>query len=335
MGRIFPLVLVGSLAGCSPTPLNYLDSDGTIAKSIQTLGWGLIAISVVTTLIITALLLTALFRRRPPAPPGHADAVTRTAGGLAVIYVGTVVSSVVLLVSAVWMISVTAAVIRPVQETVFTIQVIGHQWWWEFRYLNAKKQQSFVTANELRLPAGKPVRLELTSADVIHSFWLPRLAGKTDLIPGQMNVTWIEAPNPGEYRGQCAEFCGAQHASMLLKAVVEPQDAFEAWWQQQLRPSEPPAGVPAAHGKQVFMRACADCHTVVGTQAKGTFGPDLTHLMVRGQIGANLYPNSRAYLAGWIADAPSLKPGVRMPAMVHEVSGRELQALLSYVETLH
>ncbi|MEZ5815494.1 MAG: cytochrome c oxidase subunit II [Hyphomicrobiaceae bacterium] len=315
--------------------MNYLDAEGPIAKQIAELGWGFIMISFWSTVIVTGFLLIALFKRRPPQLAGHEGTVTRSGAGLTAVYSATALSSLVLLGSAVWMVSVTAAVIRPSRETALTIQVIGHQWWWEFRYLSPDTKQSFVTANEMRLPAGEPVRLELMSADVIHSFWLPKLAGKTDLIPGQKNITWIEAPKPGVYRGQCTEFCGLQHASMLLRAVAEPREAFGAWWKQQMRSSDPPTGGLAKEGQAVFTRACASCHAVSGTEAKGTFGPDLTHLMSRAQIGSNLLPNTRAYRAGWIADAPSLKPGVRMPPMTREISGRELQAVLAYIETLH
>jgi cytochrome c oxidase subunit II len=212
------------------------------------------------------------------------------------------------------------------------ITVVGNQWWWEIRY----PRLGIVTANELHVPvsdAARPTRtfITLESADVIHSFWIPQLAGKTDVIPGKTNRTWIEPRTPGTYVGQCAEFCGVQHAGMLLTVTVHPKDEFDRWvaMQQALA-----ADVPAARaGRDVFTSvACISCHTVRGTPANGVFGPDLTHLMSRATLGAGVAPNTPENLRAWVNDPAALKPGARMPAM--KLSGDQLERLVAYLLTL-
>jgi cytochrome c oxidase subunit 2 len=203
------------------------------------------------------------------------------------------------------------------------VTATGHQWWWEFEY----PQYGFVTANELHLPVSdpadpRPTFFRLLSQDVIHSFWVPQLAGKTDLIPNRENHLWMEPREPGLYVGQCAEYCGTQHANMLLRIVVQPRDEFEAWAEAQRGPAAAATGV--APGRQLFERtACINCHTVRGTPAGGRFGPDLTHLMSRATLGAGVAKNDRANLLDWIAHPDSLKPGVLMPAMQLDPEGIE------------
>ena len=186
-----------------------------------------------------------------------------------------------------------------------TVQVIGHQWWWEFRYGNV------ATANELHLPTGRPVLLEITSADVIHSFWVPALAGKRDGVPTQIQHLTITPRKEGTYRGACAEFCGMEHAWMLISVVVEPPDRFQAWLDAQSAPAVVSSSDP---GAQLFLSStCVNCHAIRGTSAAGTVGPDLTHLASRTTIGAGVAPNDAQHLGAWIRDASSLKPGVLMP----------------------
>jgi cytochrome c oxidase subunit 2 len=209
------------------------------------------------------------------------------------------------------------------------IEVIGHQWWWEVNY----PDQGFVTANEIHIPVGEPVQVQLIAADVIHSFWVPELHGKLDLVPGQTNTLWLEADTVGEYRGLCAEFCGIQHAKMLFVVVAEPREEFDAWAAAQQEPAPQPAGELAQQGLVVFTDAgCNDCHTVRGTAAEGELGPDLTHFASRLTIGAGVYPNDRETLASWVLDPHTLKEGNLMPAT--SLSETELEALLAYLELL-
>jgi cytochrome c oxidase subunit II len=245
-----------------------------------------------------------------------------------------VVPAVILLGVLFYSTATFAAVAKPPSRQAVTIQVVGHRWWWEVRYAGRSPSEHFTTANELHIPIGQPVRLELATADVIHSFWVPELAGKTDLIPGQRNVAWVEADHPGRYWGHCGEYCGLQHANMMLTVVAEPPADFARWAEGQRQPAAAPAAAPAQAGQAVFTRsACSLCHTVRGTEAGGALGPDLTHLASRGTIAAGLLPNRRGQLAGWIANPQRLKPGVLMPAV--PLSSTDLNALLAYLESLH
>jgi cytochrome c oxidase subunit 2 len=208
------------------------------------------------------------------------------------------------------------------------VTAVGHQWWWEFEY----PEQGFTTANELHVATGRATFLTLRSADVIHSFWVPQLAGKTDVIPSRENHMWIEPTEPGLYVGQCAEYCGTQHAHMLLRVHVHTPEDFERWARAEARAaSEDPA---VAVGRDLFLStACINCHTVRGTVANGRFGPDLTHLMSRETLGAGVAPNDPKHLAQWIVDPAHLKPGVLMPAMgLDEQAVDHVVAYLSSLE---
>jgi cytochrome c oxidase subunit 2 len=218
---------------------------------------------------------------------------------------------------------------------VLVVRVIARQWWWEFRYQGAAPDQEVTTANELHVPVGQPVLLELISRDVIHSFWVPALHGKRDLIPGHDSTTYIQADRAGLYRGQCAEFCGAQHAKMGFLVIAQTPADFHAWLARQRQPavSPLPTDEAAARGREVFLRGtCPMCHTISGTPAGATMGPDLTHLGSRLTLGAGSMPNARDHLADWIVDSQNVKPGNRMPPV--PIRGRELQDLLAYLETL-
>lgn len=213
------------------------------------------------------------------------------------------------------------------------VRIIGHQWWWELHYSDDNGRPSFVTANELHIPAGRDVVLKLESADVIHSFWAPSLAGKKDLIPGRVNELTIRAPETGVYRAQCAEFCGQQHAHMGLDVIVENADRFADWRKRQAVSGRAPETEAQKFGQQVFLtRACFMCHAVRGTSAKGFAGPDLTHFASRRSLAAAVLPRTRGATAGWIADPQRLKPGAKMPRL--PLSPAELNALVSYLESL-
>jgi len=232
----------------------------------------------------------------------------------------------------------TARIIFAIQDapkpaTALDVTVIGHQFWWEFRY----PKLGIVTANELHLPvstpaAPEPAYLQLLSADVDHSFWVPQLAGKTDLIPNHPNQLWLDPQKPGLYLGQCAQFCGIEHAKMLLRVYVDTPERFAAWVKDQQQPGvQDPA---AAAGRHVFeTQACVNCHTVSGTAAKGVFGPDLTHLASRATIAAGAALNTPDNLRSWIQDPNTFKPGALMPAM--QLTDQETNEVVAYLETLH
>ena len=213
------------------------------------------------------------------------------------------------------------------------IEVTGKQWFWQIRYLDADASRVFSTANEIHIPVGRNVRFHLASADVIHSFWIPSLHGKRDVIPGRTNQLVVHAEREGRYRSQCAEFCGMAHAQMALWVVVEPRAAFDAWSDAQRAPAREPQSELAREGQRVFLRGpCASCHAISGTQAQALFGPDLSHLASRGELAAASLPNRRGHLAGWLLDAPDLKPGAHMPHV--KLAPHELHALLAYLEGL-
>ena len=213
------------------------------------------------------------------------------------------------------------------------IEVNARQWWWDVRYANPVPSQIVVTANEIHIPVGRPIMFRLNSSDVIHSFWVPNLHGKTDMIPGRTLETWIQADHAGMYHGQCAEFCGHQHAHMAFVIVAEPIEQFQAWYQAQLRSAPAPATESQINGQKVFMsKPCVMCHRIQGTDAGGRLGPDLTHVASRQTIAAGTLQNTRDHLTKWITNSQDIKPGNRMPPI--PVDSNELNALLDYVQSL-
>ena len=319
-------------ASTSDASMAYLHTAGPAADPVTRLGWGLGLVSVAVVVIIAALLLGAVLRRRD-VRDGEVAEVSREGAGLNWIYIGVGISSVVLAACAIWTLVTLSAVAHPAVKPAFTVRVTGLQWWWRLRYENGEAGQVFTTANELHVPVGQPVRLELESGDVIHSFWVPQLAGKTDTIPGQTNVSWFQADRPGVYRGQCAEYCGAQHAHMALQVVAETPAQFRAWWQAQLAEAAPaPAPGNVQAGAALVQAHCAACHTVRGTDAGGLVGPDLTHLMSRRTIAGGTLPNDAPHLADWITHSQHIKPGTKMPEFA--LSASDLSAVVSYLSTL-
>jgi len=308
-------------------PMNYLTGGGTQAGQVMPLLWGSIIFSMAMVLLITVLVVIGSFRgrargtERPPAAR-HEAGLSWVVGGVAFTVLG-------LLVFMVWTVRDMAAIAGAPNEPQLTIEVRAHQWWWEFRYLDKDPSRIFTTANELHIPVGQPVLFKLVGTDVIHSFWLPQLGGKTDAIPGQTNIAWLEAREAGVYRGQCAEYCGAQHAHMALLAYAEAPADFDAWWNAQLRPAEQPASDEARQGASDFQTRCGACHTLRGTAAGGKLGPDLTHLMSRRTLAAGTLPNTVGYLSGWISNPQTVKPDAQMPNL--DLSGPELAAIRSYL----
>lgn len=316
-------------------PLNYLTGYGTRAYPVTTLTWAVLIVSCAVILIITGALVAALMRRRPgpaPALPGQAP-VFRSPGAANWIAIGVGISTLVLFATVVWTFVVLAEVTRPPGGTpVVKIEVTGHQWWWEVRYLSNDASREFTTANEIHIPVGQPVSVTLQGVDVIHSFWVPKLTGKTDVIPGQTNRTWLEADRPGIYRGQCTEYCGAQHAHMAFEVVASSPAEFKTWRDQQVKGATSSVPQPVNDDENAFIAKCGICHTVRGTRAGGRLGPDLTHLMSRRLIAAGTVPNTPGALSAWIADPQAIKPDNYMPQL--DLSGPQLASIRRFVDTL-
>jgi len=213
------------------------------------------------------------------------------------------------------------------------IQVTGHQWWWEVTYPHAEADKIIRTANEIHIPTGTPILVRVATRDVIHSLWMPNLHGKRDLIPGRVNKFWIEADRPGVFRGQCAEYCGMQHANMALVVVAESPADFDRWEQHQRTPAPDPKTAEQLRGRQAFLSLpCVNCHAITGTDAYATLGPDLTHLATRTTLAAGTLINNKGNLSGWILNAPAIKPGNQMPANV--LDAQQLNDVVAYLESL-
>ncbi len=296
------------------------------ARAIAWLWWLMVVVYGGVFVITLGLAATALLRKRSddggalPQPPGGPVRF--------VVIAGIIVPTLILLTMLILSLRTSSAMRAP--ETAFTIEVTGHQWWWEVRY----PDEGIATANELRIPVGVPVRLDLRSEDVIHSFWVPNLHGKMDMVPDHRNRFWLRADKIGSYRGICAEFCGDQHALMGLDVVVMAGDDFEEWIAARRVPPAPPTETNAIRGREVFFEAgCAACHAIGGTEAVANVGPDLTHLAVRRTLGASTIPNSPENLHRWITEPQALKPGNLMPRT--HLAPDAVQALVDYLLTLH
>ena len=315
-------------------PLSYLSSAGPAAAPLTQLAWGLGGVSVAVTVIVTIALVWAVWRRRPAPAPGASalEPVGPAGAGLAWIYGGLAISIPVLAACTIWTLVVLGEVMHPASKPPLTLQVTAHQWWWEVRYLDPVAGRVFTTANEIHIPTGEPVRVILSSPDVIHSFWVPKLAGKMDVIPGVTNVTWIEAARSGRYRGQCAEFCGLQHARMAFSVIAESPADFDLWRERQLALPPTPTDPEVAQGAAVFAARCASCHTVSGTPAGGIVGPELSHLASRETLAAGTIPNDTAHLSAWIADPAAIKPGVLMPKVA--MTAAERAQVVAYLQSL-
>jgi cytochrome c oxidase subunit 2 len=317
----------------SHTPLSYLEAAGPAASPLTQLAWGLGAISVAVVVVIAIALSAAIWRRRTAATDPQSLEVVGGAGeGLRWIYAGLAISVPILAACTVWVLAVLGQVLHPATAPTLTLQVVAHQWWWEVRYLSPSGGAAFTTANEIHIPAGQPIRVELTSSDVIHSFWVPKLAGKMDVIPGVKNVTWIQAAAPGRFQGQCAEYCGLQHARMAFFVIADTPSDFAAWQVRQRAIPLGPLTSQAAAGAAVFAGHCASCHTVAGTPAGGIVGPDLSHLAERTTLAAGVIPNDAQRLSAWIADPQAIKPGVLMPKT--QLTPAERAQVVTYLQTL-
>jgi cytochrome c oxidase subunit II len=324
------LPAVSSHGWAAAFPMDTLHADGLMAKRILPLTQALLIVSAVVVVIITALVSIAILRRGRGG--GVPDTPIEETGGRGWISIGVGLSTIVLVGLVVWTSMTMARIANPPDKPALSIDVRGHQWWWEFVYRNDDPSKIFTTANEIHIPVGKPVRFTLNGEDVIHTFWVPSLGGKIQLIPGQTNITWLQADRPGVYRGQCSQYCGQQHAHMVFSVFADAPNAFEAWREEQLRAAPQPVSDEMRLGEQRFIGRCGVCHTVRGTPANGHVGPDLTHLMSRTTIAGGELPNNPGFLSGWVANPQGLKPGSLMPDP--ELSGPDLASIRSFLVTL-
>ncbi len=323
------LLLIGC-AGASLTAVpaaapSILDPQGPFAASAAGLARVVLIAGAIVFVVSAGLIVVASWLRRsaPPRPTPGDSSPSR-----AVPIAGLAIPAIVLLAAFGYTLS-TASALPSSLSGAYVVEVTGHQWWWEVRYPDAQ----VTTANEIHIPVGRPVELRETSIDVIHSLWIPQLGAKMDLLPGRQTSTMIQASQPGTYRGQCAEFCGIQHAHMDLVVVADPPAQFAQWLAAQQVIPPAPTDPHLRAGQQAFLgSACVYCHTIRGTDASGKLGPDLTHLASRATIGAGMLANSRGNLAGWIANAQGIKPGNLMPPI--QLDGNQLQAILDYLGSL-
>lgn len=320
---------------------NALDASGPQSARIAGLWWLMLPIAAVVWIIVVAVMLWGATRRRSPreavemrggsAVVARDDArdhrMTRVVAG------AVIVTAVTLFLVLVADFRVGQALTMAPSTNVVPIKVVGHQFWWEVQYPDSVPQRTVITANEVHIPVGRPVVLELSSLDVIHSIWVPNLTGKKDLLPGYTRSLWFRADTPGVYRGQCAEFCGLEHAKMGMLVIAQRQPDFDAWIAAQRDTAATPSDSLAKRGKSVFEgTTCVMCHAVSGTTAAATAGPDLTHLASRQTIAAGTLRNTDANLFSWISDPQRIKPGVLMPAT--KLSPRDMQALVAYLRQL-
>jgi len=304
-----------------PSPLHPGSPE---ARTIANVWWLMFGLAAAVYAIVAGFIVVAATRGRR-----HGAAREGKASDERFIWLGGIVAPVAILgLLAVVTVDSTNDIRRPARGPL-RVEVLGQRWWWAVRY----PAQGITSANEIRIPVGRPVEVRVTSDNVLHSFWVPQLGGKVDLIPGQTNTTTFTARTAGTYRGECAEYCGLQHANMNFVVIAEAPAAFERWVVQHRNPPAGPRSELEARGEATFVRSsCAGCHTIRGTDAHGILGPDLTDFGGRSSIGAKTVPNDRGRLEGWIADPQSIKPGVLMPPS--SLAPDELTAIVAYLESL-
>jgi cytochrome c oxidase subunit II len=338
MKQTLPFAVCLLLSGCAGVQ-STLDPAGPQADQINRVWWFMFFALGAVFFIVIVFLAIAIWRRRLSVASEVDVAVGPAAASdgqmFRVVTGGVVLTILILFVLLVYSFlagkslhSLAASDSRP-----FTIDITGQQWWWQVKYESDMPSQILTTANEIHIPVGRVVLFKLRSNDVIHSFWVPNLHGKTDLIPGHISATTLRADRVGIYRGQCAEFCGHQHAHMALTVVAESEEDFRKWYQAQLQSAAAPTTTRQERGQKIFLTStCVMCHRIQGTDAGGAVGPDLTHVASRQWIAAATLENTREHLAKWITDSQSIKPGNRMPP--NPFSDDDLQALLDYLQSL-
>jgi cytochrome c oxidase subunit 2 len=321
------------LAGCAGTH-SALHPGGPRARQIADLMLLFFGVSAVVYLLVIGFLIWAMLRRKRDSRGISESSIASADATSRLVIASALGVTVVVLIGLALSDFLTQRTLSARDPNAIRVLVTAHQYWWEIDYGAAIPSQRIKTANELHIPAGKPVELTLTSRDVIHSFWLPSITGKKDLIPGHTNTEVLVAKKPGIYTGQCAEFCGLQHAKMRLTLHVDTVEQFDRWKQRELAPSRTPVSKSEQRGRQVFTSSsCILCHTIQGIEAAATVGPDLTHIAARRTLAAGALPNTEANLASWILAPHRIKPGALMPAT--ELSPQDLTALASYLASLN
>jgi cytochrome c oxidase subunit 2 len=312
--------MLALLAGCHGGPHSALDPAGPQAGQISGLAWRFFGGAAAILFAVVAVHLWTMLRRKGRSEeseqPHHlVQLKVESERRITRIVSGAVAATVLVLLGLLFTDYAVAHALSIEPTDPLVIKVTAHQWWWQFEYQDPVPGNVFQTSNELHIPVGKPVRFLLQSADVIHSFWLPNFNGKKDLIPGHPTSTWFQADRAGTFYGQCAEFCGYQHAHMRIVLVAEPPEKFAAWQDAQRRPAPEPTTDQQRRGQQVFVSTtCAMCHSITGTTARSNVGPTLTHFGSQQLFGAGSFPQDREHLNSWLIDPQAMKPGVRMPA---------------------
>lgn len=319
------------LAGCSGAQ-SALNPAGPQAARLESLWWLFFWVCTAVFVIVMGFLWLAMRRRSegedkdPPPQKAHRQMTQVVTGAV-------VVTAVILMVFLVASVLADRGLSSINSADPLTIKVTGKQWWWDVQYENPLPSRIVRTANEIHIPVGRPVKIKLASSDVIHSFWVPNLHGKKDLIPGRNAELWLQADRPGVFNGQCAEFCGLQHARMRFLVIAQHPDDFEKWMEGQRSAAREPVTEAEIRGREVFLsNTCIMCHTIRGTGAFATVAPDLTHLASRRTIAANTLPNIRGHLGGWITDPQRIKPGNKMPP--NPIQPEDIHVLLDYLMSL-
>lgn len=323
------LVVAATAAACGgPFPQSSLSPVSDFATKIDDLFSSIVGWATLVFVVVEGLLVYVLVRYRDRG----GDETPEPVHGNVLLEVGwTLAPAIILVLIAIPTVATIWEVDNPPQdEDALQVEVIGHQWWWEFRY----PEHDVVTANEMHVPVGRTVQLTLRSADVIHSFWVPRIGGKRDVNPGETTGLWFTVDSAGVYGGQCAEFCGRSHALMQMEVVAQQPEGFEAWLENQQRPARQPTTELAREGRDLFMGqgACFSCHRVDGTPADGGTGPDLTHVASRRKIAAGILPNDSSAMARWLHDPQEVKPANRM--RVPDYDEETVREIIAYLQTL-
>jgi cytochrome c oxidase subunit II len=311
-------------------PLDTLRPAGPIAREIDGLWWVVFYMAAVVFVLVEGAFVFAMFRFRHRK--GDTTEPKQTHGNTRLEIGWTIVPALVLATLALPTITTIFAIAREKPNSLH-VTVTAQQWWWRYDY----PDQKVTTANELHIPAGRPIRLTLKSADIIHSYWVPRLAGKQDVVPGRTNHLTIQADHPGTYAGTCVEYCGLSHANMRLKVIAQTPADFARWARNQRRDLMTPRSALAKKGETTFLaQQCVGCHTIRGTKAEGTVGPDLTHFATRTSFAGAIFERNRHNLRLWLSDAPAQKPGSKMPAGISQMglSNDDITALIAFLQGL-
>jgi cytochrome c oxidase subunit 2 len=349
-GSLVTLLQTAATHGLWEKHESMLNPGSSATRHVLSLWWWMFAVSCIVWIAVTGYTLYAVIRGTHAARAANhgtaygttdhsANDETRDAARQErimrrAVSIATALTILILVVHLVYNFGVDRAVAAPPHaESALHVNIVGHQWWWEITYDDTNPQRQVTTANEIHIPTNRTVIFHLASRDVIHSFWVPNLSGKKDLIPGHDNSAWLRADTPGVYRGQCAEFCGHEHAKMAILVIAQPPAQFAAWYEAQLRPRVPPTDSLAQAGERLFLsKSCAMCHTIEGTGAAARAGPTLTHIASRRTLGAGLIPLTHDNLTQWVRDPQRIKPGIQMP--IPSLSPEELRALVAYLERL-